>query len=204
MRRAGPQKSPLSPVSCLPYHYMSAAFILCVRARPGGRHWKALSGAGEGLGGTERHGTAPGDIGWQEGEAPSDGMWGLSLIHILTEELGCTAVWIGTPAEETVGGKVDLVRAGAFDDVDLVLQMHLQHQVHIVKGARAHQVHLAAHRLLGRGADPDGRAAQLLRQDVYKRQPPHSIRGRFALLPPNVSRRRPVPFGATQSLPSAA
>lgn len=48
-----------------------------------------------------------------------------AVLGRLTEELGCTAVWIGTPAEETVGGKVDLVRAGAFDDVDLVLQMHL-------------------------------------------------------------------------------
>ena len=48
-----------------------------------------------------------------------------AVLGRLADELGCTAVWIGTPAEETVGGKVDLVRAGAFDDVDLVLQMHL-------------------------------------------------------------------------------
>lgn len=37
---------------------------------------------------------------------------------------GCVAV-IGTPAEETVGRKVDLLEAGAFDDIDAVFQMHL-------------------------------------------------------------------------------
>lgn len=34
-------------------------------------------------------------------------------------------VVIGTPAEETTGGKVDLLKAGAFDDIDAVLQLHL-------------------------------------------------------------------------------
>ena len=43
----------------------------------------------------------------------------------IADELGCRALWIGTPAEETIGGKIDLVRAGAFEGVDLVLQMHL-------------------------------------------------------------------------------
>lgn len=31
---------------------------------------------------------------------------------------------LGTPAEEAVGGKVDLINAGAFADVDLVLMAH--------------------------------------------------------------------------------
>lgn len=37
---------------------------------------------------------------------------------------GC-AVVIGTPAEETVGRKIDLLNAGAFDDIAAVFQMHL-------------------------------------------------------------------------------
>lgn len=36
-----------------------------------------------------------------------------------------TIVFIGTPAEETVGGKCDLVDRGAFDDIDASFQMHL-------------------------------------------------------------------------------
>ena len=34
-------------------------------------------------------------------------------------------VWIGTPAEETTGGKIDLCRAHCFDDLDAVFQFHL-------------------------------------------------------------------------------
>ncbi len=34
-------------------------------------------------------------------------------------------VLIGTPAEETVGGKCDLVNHGAFDDIDAAIQIHL-------------------------------------------------------------------------------
>ncbi len=43
----------------------------------------------------------------------------------LKDSFAGTVVFIGTPAEETVGGKVDLVKAGAFDDIDAVFQMHL-------------------------------------------------------------------------------
>lgn len=32
---------------------------------------------------------------------------------------------IGAPAEETVGGKIDVIRGGGYDDVDAVLQCHL-------------------------------------------------------------------------------
>ena len=35
-------------------------------------------------------------------------------------------VLIGTPAEETVGSKVDMVKTGAFDDVDIVIEPHLE------------------------------------------------------------------------------
>ncbi|MDD3414167.1 MAG: amidohydrolase [Lachnospiraceae bacterium] len=34
-------------------------------------------------------------------------------------------VFMGTPAEETIGRKIDLVEYGAFDDIDAVYQMHL-------------------------------------------------------------------------------
>lgn len=36
-----------------------------------------------------------------------------------------TIVVIGTPAEETTGGKCELVSKGAFDDIDAAIQMHL-------------------------------------------------------------------------------
>lgn len=31
---------------------------------------------------------------------------------------------LGTPAEEDIGGKIDLINAGAFADVDLVFMAH--------------------------------------------------------------------------------
>lgn len=43
----------------------------------------------------------------------------------MKEEINGTIVVIGTPAEETVGGKCDLVDRGGFDDIDAALQMHL-------------------------------------------------------------------------------
>ena len=36
-----------------------------------------------------------------------------------------TLRWIGTPAEETTGRKIDMANAGVFDDVDAAFQMHL-------------------------------------------------------------------------------
>lgn len=42
------------------------------------------------------------------------------------EQLSGEILLIGTPAEETTGGKVDMVQAGAFDGIDAVLQMHLE------------------------------------------------------------------------------
>ena len=43
----------------------------------------------------------------------------------LRDHLDATIVVIGTPAEETIGGKCDLVERGAFDDIDAAVQMHL-------------------------------------------------------------------------------
>lgn len=40
-------------------------------------------------------------------------------------------VYIGTPAEETVGRKVDLAKGGAFDDLTAVFQMHLSHKTSV-------------------------------------------------------------------------
>lgn len=42
-----------------------------------------------------------------------------------------TIVVIGTPAEETTGGKCELVEKGAFDDIDAVIQMHLGAETNI-------------------------------------------------------------------------
>lgn len=41
------------------------------------------------------------------------------------DEINGTIVLIGTPAEETTGGKCDLVKAGCFDDIDAAFQIHL-------------------------------------------------------------------------------
>ncbi len=49
------------------------------------------------------------------------------LLSRLQQELGFAGkiVLLGTPAEETVGSKVDLVSAGAFSDIDVAFQAHL-------------------------------------------------------------------------------
>lgn len=41
------------------------------------------------------------------------------------EALRCRVFVIGTPAEETFGAKADLIRLGAFDEVDFAMQAHL-------------------------------------------------------------------------------
>ena len=46
-------------------------------------------------------------------------------VATLDENFNGTIVVIGTPAEETVGGKCELVGKGAFSDIDAVIQMHL-------------------------------------------------------------------------------
>lgn len=42
----------------------------------------------------------------------------------IAEELQIRVTVLGTPAEESGGGKVDLINAGAFDDVDAALMVH--------------------------------------------------------------------------------
>lgn len=48
---------------------------------------------------------------------------GLALAP-LADELGITVRVVGTPAEEHGGGKVAMIEAGVFDDVDLALMIH--------------------------------------------------------------------------------
>ena len=47
----------------------------------------------------------------------------------MQEELEGTIVIMGTPAEETTGGKCVLVEEGAFDDVDFAFQLHLVQKI---------------------------------------------------------------------------
>lgn len=47
------------------------------------------------------------------------------VLRRISEHFDGTVVFIGTPAEEGTGGKVDLVNAGCFDDIDVVFQAHL-------------------------------------------------------------------------------
>ncbi|WP_086832240.1 M20 family metallopeptidase [Streptomyces sp. NRRL B-24572] len=42
----------------------------------------------------------------------------------LADDLGVTVALLGTPAEESGGGKVDMIRAGAFDDVAAAMMVH--------------------------------------------------------------------------------
>lgn len=48
---------------------------------------------------------------------------GLAL-SALADDLGFRVSVLGTPAEESGGGKVDLIRAGAFEDADVALMVH--------------------------------------------------------------------------------
>ena len=48
-----------------------------------------------------------------------------SILAKLKENFEGTIVFMGAPAEETTGGKVDLVKAGAFDDIDVAMQIHI-------------------------------------------------------------------------------
>lgn len=47
------------------------------------------------------------------------------ILSKMKEEFKGKIVVMGTPAEETIGSKVDLVNKGAFKDIDAVFQMHL-------------------------------------------------------------------------------
>lgn len=55
------------------------------------------------------------------------GTLGASIVlSKLKEHFNGKIVLIGTPAEETIGNKCDLVKEGAFEDIDVVFQMHLE------------------------------------------------------------------------------
>lgn len=43
-----------------------------------------------------------------------------------SEGINGKVVLIGTPAEETIGSKVDMIKQGAFEDIDIVMQPHLE------------------------------------------------------------------------------
>ncbi len=45
-------------------------------------------------------------------------------IKEVIDQVGGSVVVIGTPAEENFGGKVEMVKAGVFDDVDVALMVH--------------------------------------------------------------------------------
>jgi amidohydrolase len=48
---------------------------------------------------------------------------GVASKHIV-DQLGGSVVVLGTPAEEGFGGKIDMVRAGAFKDIDVAMIVH--------------------------------------------------------------------------------
>lgn len=47
------------------------------------------------------------------------------ILSRFANEIGCRVKVIGTPAEESFGGKYDMCQHGAFDDVDVAFQAHL-------------------------------------------------------------------------------
>lgn len=54
------------------------------------------------------------------------GTYGAALVlSKLKDKFKGKVILIGTPAEETLGGKVNMVEQNAFDDIDVVFQMHL-------------------------------------------------------------------------------
>lgn len=55
----------------------------------------------------------------------------------MIEQLNGSVVLIGTPAEETYGGKIVMLEDGCFEDVDIVLQAHLEEYTDIVVPALA-------------------------------------------------------------------
>ena len=43
---------------------------------------------------------------------------------IVVDNLGGSIIILGTPGEETFGGKIDMIKAGIFDDVDVAMMVH--------------------------------------------------------------------------------
>ncbi|RIE17455.1 amidohydrolase [Candidatus Cryosericum septentrionale] len=61
---------------------------------------------------------------------------GIALASVM-DQMGGDVVVIGTPAEETVGGKIILAEHGAFDDIDFALMMHPATTNLVKRGGRA-------------------------------------------------------------------
>ena len=55
----------------------------------------------------------------------------------MIEQLNGSVVLIGTPAEETYGGKIVMLEDGCFEDIDIVLQAHLEEYTDIIVPALA-------------------------------------------------------------------
>jgi len=61
---------------------------------------------------------------------------GIALASVM-DQVGGDVVVIGTPAEETIGGKIILADRGAFDDIDYALMMHPATTNLVKRGGRA-------------------------------------------------------------------
>ncbi|MCF7875477.1 M20 family metallopeptidase [Candidatus Bipolaricaulota bacterium] len=59
---------------------------------------------------------------------------GIGLCSVM-EELGGQLLVIGTPAEEGGGGKVELIEAGVFDDVDVAMMVHPSDKTLVGRGS---------------------------------------------------------------------
>ncbi len=59
------------------------------------------------------------------------------VIGRMAEEINGTIVMIGTPAEETYGGKITMLEEGLFDDIDIVIEAHLEERTDIMAPALA-------------------------------------------------------------------
>lgn len=55
----------------------------------------------------------------------------------MINELSGKIVLIGTPAEETYSGKVNMIKEGCFDDIDIIMQSHLERETEITTEALA-------------------------------------------------------------------
>lgn len=59
------------------------------------------------------------------------------VLSKLKEHFNGRILLIGTPAEETYGGKINMLKEGAFDDVDIVFQAHLENETVLDSAALA-------------------------------------------------------------------
>lgn len=57
------------------------------------------------------------------------------ILKELIEELGGKVMVIGTPAEETDGAKVDMAKAGVFENIDIVMSAHPTGKFHVESGS---------------------------------------------------------------------